>query len=317
MRALRFLRPASGDLLSFITRNPYHDDLRAGRTGLVANLVRWFHVADHPWFEDLALAVHDVLELSGQHVEHLDRAVRVLAGIGVRGKGELSDRHLGADVAVVEHQLQRGAAGRAVGRPLFFRLRQCGRRRGDDERGGGRNSEYVHGFIMREPAMIRQLCGHVSSLRMLWPFLLCGMARATSAQNADCKPPTSATTASLREDPVTVCRLLSALSADSMEGRAMGTRGAHRASRFIAEQFRAAGLEPAGDSGYFQRVPLVRTERATGRSSFVLAPSFAARDTFPESRRGSDVNVIGRLPGADPRLKDSVVLVDAHFDHLG
>jgi len=165
--------------------------------------------------------------------------------------------------------------------------------------------------------MIRQLCGHVSSLRMLWPFLLCGMARATSAQNADCKPPTSATTASSREDRVTVCRLLSALSADSMEGRATGTRGAHRASRFIAEQFRAAGLEPAGDSGYFQRVPLVRTERATGRSSFVLAPSFAARDTFPESRRGSDVNVIGRLPGADPRLKDSVVLVDAHFDHLG
>jgi Zn-dependent M28 family amino/carboxypeptidase len=93
--------------------------------------------------------------------------------------------------------------------------------------------------------------------------------------------------------------------------------GAHRAARFIAEQFRAAGLEPAGDSGYFQRVPLVRTERANGRSSYALAPSFAARDTFPESRRGIDVNVIGRITGSDPVLKDSVVLVDAHFDHLG
>jgi len=102
-----------------------------------------------------------------------------------------------------------------------------------------------------------------------------------------------------------------------MEGRAAGSTGAHRAARFIAERFRAAGLEPAGDSGYFQRVPLVRAQRPTGRSSFTLAPSFAARDTFPEAIRGSDVNVIGRLTGSDRVLKDSVVLVDAHFDHLG
>ena len=143
------------------------------------------------------------------------------------------------------------------------------------------------------------------------------MAHVAGAQSPDCKPSARANPPSPREEPATVCRLLSALSADSMEGRATGSRGAHRASRFIAEQFRAAGLEPAGDSGYFQRVPLLRSERVTGRSSFGLAPSFAARDTFPEARRGLDVNVIGRLTGSDPRLKDSVVLVDAHFDHLG
>jgi hypothetical protein len=102
-----------------------------------------------------------------------------------------------------------------------------------------------------------------------------------------------------------------------MEGRAVGTRGAHRAARFIAEEFRAAGLEPAGDSGYFQRVPLVAVQRPNARSSFQLAPSFAARDTVAESRRGFDVNVIGRLTGSDPILKDSVVLIDAHFDHIG
>jgi Zn-dependent M28 family amino/carboxypeptidase len=33
--------------------------------------------------------------------------------------------------------------------------------------------------------------------------------------------------------------------------------------------------------------------------------------------RGIDVNVIGRLTGSDPVLKDSVVLIDAHFDHIG
>jgi hypothetical protein len=137
------------------------------------------------------------------------------------------------------------------------------------------------------------------------------------AQTVDCRLPVRAAAATVREDPASVCGLLSALAADSMEGRATGSRGAHRAARFIAEQFRAAGLEPVGDSGYFQRVPLVRTERPNGRSSFQLAPSFAARDTFAESRRGLDVNVIGRLTGSDPILKDSVVLVDAHFDHLG
>src|SRR6185503_713734 len=150
-------------------------------------------------------------------------------------------------------------------------------------------------------------------------FFCAGFVPVTiaGAQAPDCQRLGGSPAGSVRESPREVCRLLSALAHDSMEGRAAGTRGAHRASRFIAEQFRAAGLEPAGDSGYFQRVPLLRSERVTGRSSFGLAPSFAARDTFPEARRGLDVNVIGRLTGSDPRLKDSVVLVDAHFDHLG
>ena len=50
--------------------------------------------------------------------------------------------------------------------------------------------------------------------------------------------------------------VLSSLAHDSMEGRGTGTRGSMRAAKFIAEQFRLAGLEPAGDSGYFQHVPL-------------------------------------------------------------
>lgn len=116
--------------------------------------------------------------------------------------------------------------------------------------------------------------------------------------------------------PGEVCRVLSALADDSLEGRGTGTRGGARAARFIAEEFRAAGLEPAGDSGYFQRVPLVMSPR-NGRVSPTGVASFAARDTFPADRRGLAVNVIGILRGGDPVLKDSVVLVDAHYDHLG
>jgi peptidase M28-like protein len=121
--------------------------------------------------------------------------------------------------------------------------------------------------------------------------------------------------------PIDVCHLLSALADDSMEGRGTGTVGGARAARFIAEQMRTAGLEPAGDSGFFQRVPLAYATRTgpDGRVQrrAIAVASFADRDTFPADRRGLAVNVIGILTGSDPVLKDSVVLVDAHYDHLG
>jgi Zn-dependent M28 family amino/carboxypeptidase len=48
------------------------------------------------------------------------------------------------------------------------------------------------------------------------------------------------------------------LSDDLLEGRAPGSRGERLASRYIAAQMEAAGLEPAGDQkSFFQKVPLV------------------------------------------------------------
>lgn len=49
------------------------------------------------------------------------------------------------------------------------------------------------------------------------------------------------------------------LADDSMEGRETGTRGHDLAAAYVAAQFAAAGLEPAGDDGgFFQTVPLLR-----------------------------------------------------------
>ena len=115
--------------------------------------------------------------------------------------------------------------------------------------------------------------------------------------------------------PAEVCRVLSALADDSVEGRGTGTEGGAKAARFIANEMKEAGLEPGGDSGYFQRVPVVRGATRGGRATAVS--SFSVRDTFPAARRGIALNVIGILRGSDPRLKDSVILVDAHYDHLG
>jgi hypothetical protein len=117
--------------------------------------------------------------------------------------------------------------------------------------------------------------------------------------------------------PAEVCRVLSVLAADSLEGRGTGTPGGLKAAKFIAAQFKAAGLEPAGDSGTFlQAVPVAIGTRGT-RTGPMAVTSFADRDTFPANRRLVAYNVVGILRGSDPVLKDSVVLVDAHYDHLG
>jgi Zn-dependent M28 family amino/carboxypeptidase len=78
---------------------------------------------------------------------------------------------------------------------------------------------------------------------------------------------------------------LSFLASDLLEGRATPSRGLDIAAEYIAAQFRRAGLEPAGTEGYFQ----------TGLAK----------------------NVVGVLRGSDPRLRDTCVVLSAHYDHLG
>jgi hypothetical protein len=57
-------------------------------------------------------------------------------------------------------------------------------------------------------------------------------------------------------------RDLFAFSADSMLGRETGTPGETKAARFLVQRLTALGVEPAGDSMYYQRVPLYRTTLA-------------------------------------------------------
>jgi hypothetical protein len=51
---------------------------------------------------------------------------------------------------------------------------------------------------------------------------------------------------------------LTAFAADSFGGRETGSVGAMKAANFLVRRLVALGVEPAGDSMYFQRVPLVR-----------------------------------------------------------
>jgi Peptidase family M28 len=64
-------------------------------------------------------------------------------------------------------------------------------------------------------------------------------------------------------------RDLYAFADDSMRGRETGTPDATRAAIFIADRMARLGLEPAGDSGFFQRVPLERHD-ILASSSFTV-----------------------------------------------
>lgn len=118
-----------------------------------------------------------------------------------------------------------------------------------------------------------------------------------------------------------VRRILFPLADDSMAGRMTGSPGEAMAARFIAAEMQRIGLTSLGDSGYFQKVPVAAVPLAQprrGRTERVLLlKSFAERDTFPVERRRPSVNVLGVLEGSDPVLKDEIVLIDAHFDHVG
>jgi Zn-dependent M28 family amino/carboxypeptidase len=76
---------------------------------------------------------------------------------------------------------------------------------------------------------------------------------------------------------------------------------------------RAIGLTPAGDTAYFQKVPFA----AGGRRGIRLLESMEALDTVPEAERVVSYNVIGVLRGSDAALKDQIVVIGAHYDHLG
>jgi peptidase M28-like protein len=81
---------------------------------------------------------------------------------------------------------------------------------------------------------------------------------------------------------------LSFIASDLLEGRKTPSRGLDLAAEYIAAQFRRAALEPAGEMG---------------KSYFQIS--------------GGQKNVIGIMRGSDPLLKESYIIVSAHYDHLG
>lgn len=138
---------------------------------------------------------------------------------------------------------------------------------------------------------------------------------ATAARAQTTAPPSTATA-----DPATRLEDVraedQALSDDSMQGRFTGAPGMFRSARYLAGVFGSLGLEPLGDDGYYQHLPLQWVERG-GRRAPRLLGSWADTTNVPAPQRAIGINVVGAIRGSDPQLRDQVVLIDAHYDHLG
>jgi hypothetical protein len=147
--------------------------------------------------------------------------------------------------------------------------------------------------------------GKLGVTTLLLTVAACGGSGQTVASSPAPAPPPPATVPPPPASPGQLRDWLSVLAADSLMGRATGTPGGERSARLIAEAMREMELRPAGDSGYYQRVPLFRGERG-----LVLADSLPGAEF-------NDVNVVGILPGSDSVLGRETVIVGAHYDHLG
>ena len=87
------------------------------------------------------------------------------------------------------------------------------------------------------------------------------------------------------------------LASDDLKGRGLGTEELEKAAQYISDQFKAAGLQPAGDDGTFFQV----WEQKVGK----------------DRKQFSFKNVIGIIPGTDEKLAGQSVVLSAHYDHLG
>lgn len=146
---------------------------------------------------------------------------------------------------------------------------------------------------------------------LLSPFVFgCVAHRSLNARATVQAAATSVDLANLRA-------MVNALADDSMTGRRTGTQGARRAAIYIAERMQRMGLTPAGDSGFFQRVPLGLRDRIVGPPSIFGLDEWARYDGLAPDKRLTDANVAGLIRGADPILRESAIVVGAHYDHLG
>jgi hypothetical protein len=111
----------------------------------------------------------------------------------------------------------------------------------------------------------------------------------------------------LRQPPDTpatqVADELGALASDAMQGRGSGTLDELRAANYLASELRQIGIAPLGDNG--------------GANGAFIQDVFSTVTFRGGPKEWHTRNVIGVLQGGDARLKDQVLLLTAHMDHLG
>ncbi|MDY7395818.1 M28 family peptidase [Aureibaculum sp. 2210JD6-5] len=94
------------------------------------------------------------------------------------------------------------------------------------------------------------------------------------------------------------------LSDDKLEGRGTGTDGEKTATEYIAKRFKEIGLEPKGNSGYFQ--------------DFTFTPKTHPHGQVNFSDTTSNNTITGRnVLGYNNNNAKRTIIIGAHHDHLG
>lgn len=140
----------------------------------------------------------------------------------------------------------------------------------------------------------------------LKPYWLTQLTQQESARITALKQQAVPAAPQQRLDAERMMADLSWLAAAERQGRAPGTPGGIAARLWIAEQFAAIGLTPAGSEGYLH--PYSVTEHFSFnrwlRRKNAVIPGVA-----------DAANVLGLLAGTEPGLKP--LIITAHYDHLG
>ncbi len=102
---------------------------------------------------------------------------------------------------------------------------------------------------------------------------------------------------------------VSFLASDLLEGRDSPSRGLDIAAEYIASDFRRMGLEPVTGDSFYQAVP-IPARKGKGEDA-------AESENTGAGSAGMANNVVGILRGSDPELKNTYVILSAHYDHKG
>lgn len=86
------------------------------------------------------------------------------------------------------------------------------------------------------------------------------------------------------------------LASDELEGRATCSDGFEKAAEYVKDFFQKNGVAPGNETSYFQ--------------------SLTVNDLYTDSSCKS-TNIVGLITGTDPNLKNEVIIIGAHLDHLG
>lgn len=142
-------------------------------------------------------------------------------------------------------------------------------------------------------------------MRKFGIILLCALLLCTSC--AGRKNRTTETTPATATPQERITQYVRDLSGEEMAGRRAGTRGEAQAALYLAKHLQRLGIKPAGtEETYFQSFPL-------GEISWQMVGERMTLRRDPAAGGATSENVLGIIPGRS----DEIVVLSAHYDHLG